>query len=1295
LVSRLVIIATEIGGGSMRCSSCQHENRPEAHYCGACGHTLLVMCAACGIRNSPANRFCDACGGEMPGAPALEASRSVPRAYTPAHLAHKILTSRSALEGERKQVTVLFCDMANSTELAQRLGAEAMHQLLNAFFELALAEVHRLEGTINQFLGDGFMALFGAPVAHEDHVRRALLSALAIRQRLNDPPAGSPEALSRVRVRMGLNTGTVVVGKIGDNLRMDYTAVGDTTNLAARLQHLAQPGLICVSPSVHAAGQAYFEFRPIGKHALKGIREPVSVHELARARPREEGESRAKTLGIGSLLVGRDAELAVLRTELDGLIRGTGGILVVSGEPGAGKSRLLAEIRKLSGMPDPLWLEGRAVSFGRSLSYWPFIEILKKCFHIEDDDLEDESWRKLEQGLNSLFAERTSEMLPYLATVLALAVPSKYEDRVKYLDGQGLRRQVFRCMRQLFEQLALRQPLVLLLEDWHWADRSSIELAEHLLPLADATPLLGCFVTRPDPEGPAARIRQFASERPGSRFQEVMLAPLSQEHSTALVANLVGTRELPVSLREQILRKTEGNPFFIEEVIRSLVTDGSLVRSSRGDAWQLVKRVEQVNLPDTIEGLLLARIDRLEEEVKQALKLASVIGRSFFHRVLNAISEAQRSLDGCLAHLEHAELIRVRQQLPEVEYIFKHALVQEAAYGSILAERRRAIHRRVAQAIELLFEDRLDEFTSLLAYHYTRAEDWEKAQEYLFKAGDQAGRMAADVEALEHFRQAEAAYLKAFGDKLTPLQRASLARKVGAALYGTGHYERAHEQFRRALLQVGIHYPDSRWGVRRTILKYLAGHLVRHVRKRASKRSERDMDPALAQEISTVCHHMSWMDYFFDEERMVLDSLLELHVGERSHYSLAEARGLSSVGFGLMEFNARRLARRYHTEAIAVAQRTENPSAIAFAWFTLGFLDFYDGVWDEGESILGKAAAAYRKAGDIHGWGGATLILSFVTYFRGKLALAAELTAELVRAGEDAGEPQVASWGLQNIAYPGLACGPLDEVAVQLRKGKALAAKIPAWQNLVYQYALLGKCHVLQGDLDEASAVLAEVGRIMQVRNMCRAFDRVEFFTALASAKLASAERLEGDPQRAAMREARRASGQALRYARRMRGWLPEALRLHGTSEWLCGKRAAAHKRWRESIALAEAFAFPIERARTLLEVGHRTGDSALVEGAVDTFRQSGANVFLAFALHSLARLHSRSPSAAPSVMQSYANAIAALEAVNATHELSVARTEYARLQKEAICTDCEKQEQEFVADTTLSQQITARSASA
>ena len=1191
----------------MQCRSCQHDNQAEARFCGACGDGLLLRCAGCGSDNAPGNRFCDHCGQGLPVEPAA-------RSYTPPHLAQKILTSRSALEGERKQVTVLFCDMANSTELVRRLGADAMHELLNRFFELALAEVHQLDGTINQFLGDGFMALFGAPVAHEDHVRRALLAALGIRERLREASAVDGAALSAVQLRMGVNMGMVVVGKIGDNLRMDYTAVGDTTHIAARLQQSARPGQVAVSQAVYEAGSPHFEFAPQGLHTLKGVREPTAVFELVRAR-REAPASRVQRLGIGSELVGRDLELSVVNEAIDRLDLGLGGILILTGEPGAGKSRLVTELRRRRPGGRVRWLEGRAVSFGRTLSYWPFIEILKTCFDIGEDDPEDQTWRKLGLGVQALFGERTPEMLPYLATVLALRLPPEHDERVRYLDGQALRRQVFLCMRQLFEQLALRQPLVLLLEDWHWADQSSVELAEHLLALADSTPLMVFLATRPDPDGPTTRVRQFALASPGRFLREVLLSPLTAQQSAALVSNLVGAADLPAALREQILRKTEGNPFFIEEVIRSLVTDGVLVRSSKDDGWQLVKRVDQVQLPDTVQGLILARIDRLDEDVKQALKLAAVIGRSFFNRVLEVISTTRRGLDASVAELQQAELIRERQRLPEIEYIFKHALVHEAAYGSILADNRRVIHRRVAQAIEMLFEGRLEEFTSLLAHHYTRAEDWDKAQEYLFKAGDQAGRMAADTEALEHFRQAEAAYLLAYGDRLSPLQRASLARKVGSALYGTGHYPQALEQFRRALFQLGTNYPATRGGVRVAIVKHLGAHLLRRLRRRLGWPAPRDMDLATAQEISTICHSMAWMDYFLDKERMLLDCILELRAGELSHYAVAEARGLSSLGFGFMTYDIRKLARRYHQRAGAIAQQTSNPSAMAFAIFSLGFLDFYDASWDAADTHLARGATIYREAGDLHRWGGAMLMRGMVLSFRGDLPQLASMGAELIRAGLDAADPQLTSWGFQVRGYHGLAAGPLDEAVAQLREGAALAGRIQAWDNYLYQQSLLGKCLVIQGRLDESMAALREAVRVMHAEHLGRPFDQVEVLTGMATCSLAMAERAQGPAREQALREARRDCARALRAARTQQGWLPQALRLQGTWCWLSGRRASAESLWRESLALAEQFGFAIERGLTLLEHGRRTADSQRMEQAVQAFRRSGADTHLGVAL--------------------------------------------------------------------------------
>jgi class 3 adenylate cyclase len=413
----------------------------------------MMQCLSCAYENPEAQKFCGNCGAPLSPAAAAE-HLPLPASYTPPHLAHRILTLRSALEGERKLVTVLFCDIANSTPLAARLGAEAMHALLNRFFELALAEVHGYDGTINQFLGDGFMALFGAPVAHEDHARRALLAAVGLQQRLRDP-AGEAATLRDIRVRIGVNTGMVVVGTIGDNLRMDYTAVGDTTNLAARLQSLAAPGTIRISEATHRAALPYFEFTALGKQTLKGIAEPVEVYDVRQVRAAGAGGRYTAPTDIRSPLVGRDRELSLLAASLETLRQGRGGVVILQGEPGLGKSRLIAEARRQSGAEGVRWLEGRALSFGRRLSYWPFIEILKHCFGIADTDAEAQAWRKLEQAAHALFEARAPEIVPYVATVLALEMTGEYEPRVQYLDAQALGRQVFLSMRHLFERLAL------------------------------------------------------------------------------------------------------------------------------------------------------------------------------------------------------------------------------------------------------------------------------------------------------------------------------------------------------------------------------------------------------------------------------------------------------------------------------------------------------------------------------------------------------------------------------------------------------------------------------------------------------------------------------------------------------------------------------------------------------------------------------------------------------------------------------------------------------------------------
>ena len=1216
----------------------------------------MIACPSCAHDNPDGQKFCGECGVRLPDTSVTaDAAEAFAPSYTPPHLSRDVLTSRFAIEGERKLVTVMFCDIANSTPLAARVGAEAMHGLLNRFFELALAEVHRYEGTINQFLGDGFMALFGAPIAHEDHARRALLAATAIQQQMRDAE-GEAQELREVRLRMGLNTGFVVVGSIGDNLRMDYTAIGDTTNLAARLQGFAEPGTIRASDTTRRAAEAHFSFRDLGRHPLKGIAAPLPIFEPIR--PRAPGEAVTGTMEaqVGSVLVGREAELAAVSRSLADLRKGRGGVVVIKGEPGAGKSRLVTETRRSNAAKGVLWLEGRSLSFGRSLSYWPFIDILKGAFGIAETDPEAEAFAKLEAAVRGLFDDRAPEIVPYVATVMALPLTAEHEARVKFLDAQAMKRQVFLSMRQLAECIAQRQPVLVVIEDWHWVDQSSIALLEHLLPLAASRPITFWLTTRAEPAEPVARIRAAVSANTSIRLDEIALMPLAQEHSRALIANLVG--DLPEAVRAQIQRRTGGNPFFIEEVVRALIADGTLMQDARAGGWRLARPVAELVIPDTVQGVIVARIDQLEDSVKSVLKLASVIGRHFFLRILKAIAEATDNVERGLGTLEAAELIRMRRQVPELEYIFKHALVQEAAYGSILAERRRAIHRSVGSAIESLFADRQDEFASLLAYHYALAEDWEKAQAYLLKAGDQAGRIAADAEALEHYRQAEAVFMKLAGREVTPLQRASMDRKLGQAYYGVGDYDQAVAHFTRALAQLGIDYPRSRGDVRRRILRYIAAQFMGRLVRGLIGARRPTLEPAVAKEISTICQSLAWLDYLADDDRFALDSLIELFAGERGGDVLGQVRGLSTLGIAYMSLGAQRLAGSYIAEAIARAQASGHSAAIGTAELAGGMLSYARGALAQSAQHCHRSAGAYKDIGDIRGWGAPTSYLWLIAYELAEFGMLASQSSELLRVGEGARDPHVKSWGILGHAQHALSVGPLDAAVRFLTEARDTSEVVSSFRVQATIEALLGRSLLRQGRFEEASIAFRRHVSLIKSRSIGGVS-----FNSYAEFKVSQVERLGVEHRRLALREAAEACRKAKRSSRDVAPWQSDTRRIAGTLAWLSGNGDAAKARWRECLELAKRYEQPLAHARALAEMGQRLGDTATLQEAIDLFQKTGAKVDLAFSLHALARMAAAATGSETEAALSHCDqAILALDAVKAEYNLGLACRERAQL---------------------------------
>jgi class 3 adenylate cyclase len=597
------------------CPGCRHENPADARFCTGCGRPLALACAACGATNPPDSRFCKGCGTPLGAQSTSERGvrEATPAAYTPPHLAQKILTSRGALEGERKLVTVLFVDVSGFTALAERLDPEDVHQIMDEAFEVMLAAIHRYEGTVNQFLGDGLMALFGAPIAHEDHPLRALHGALGIQRAL----ATYRDGLRRDRgiefqVRQGLNTGAVVVGRIGDNLRMDYTAVGDTTNLAARLLALAEPGQILIGEDTARATRPYFTLSSLGEVAVKGKASHVRAYRVdgvSAVRSRLEAESER---GL-TPLVGRERELALLRERLDEVRDGHGQVVLVAGEAGIGKSRLLLECRRQAEEAGTRWVLGRCVSFGRAISYLPVLDLIRDFAGIREGDSAEAMGDAIERSIRE-GGDEAAWTIPFVRALLSLDAG---DPTVSAMTPGQRRGRTAEAIRALLMQASRKGSVALVVEDLHWIDPHSEEVLRALLEGMAAAPLAVLLTYRP------GYLPPFGDRTYHTR---ISLRALPRSQTAAVVDGVLQAREVPAEIHRLIAEKAEGNPLFIEELAKSLVEEGTLAPAEGG--YRLTRPVQELAVPDTIQGVITARIDRLPEPSKNALQSPRSSGAS-------------------------------------------------------------------------------------------------------------------------------------------------------------------------------------------------------------------------------------------------------------------------------------------------------------------------------------------------------------------------------------------------------------------------------------------------------------------------------------------------------------------------------------------------------------------------------------------------------------------------------------------------------------------------------------------
>jgi class 3 adenylate cyclase/tetratricopeptide (TPR) repeat protein len=702
-----------------------------------------MICPRCQTVNGDGARFCSNCGQ------ALEA----PAAPRPP-------------EGERKVVTVLFADVVGSTAMGERLDPEQVTEVMNGAFGLMNRAIDHYGGTVARLMGDAVLAIFGAPAAHEDDPERAVRAGLEIQAAARDYAAQVQKTYGlEFNVRVGIHTGLAVLDQVGDRIRAEYTAVGDTPNVAARMQTAAAPGTVLVSADTHRLTQHVFDFEARGLLAVKGKAAPIETWQAAGVRAVPASPRGLE--GLRAPLVGREAEIARLRQRLTALQPGQPGAWVtLAGEAGLGKSRLVAELRQtFAGGAEPakmVWLEGRCISYGGAISYLPWRQVVRQSIDAQEAEPDAAVRSKLERsGL-------PREHLPFLETLLAVASAESLAAVQRY-SGEELVRRLSDSVRDYLGCLARATPLVLVFEDLHWADEASLALLQGVSGLVALNPILIIGLMRPDQDTPAWALADNVRQTlPAERVDTLALEPLSTADSRHLLGLLLHIEDLPERVRQLILEKSEGNPFFVEEVIRSLLDSGHIVREQ--GYWRATRAIEQVAIPSTLAGLLAARMDALPDEAKRVAQMSAVIGRTFAFRVIKTICAAAPAAERILAVqppldlLARQEIVRVHARVPELEYAFKHALMQEAAYSSLLLRRRREFHGRAGQALEALYADRLEELAPILAHHFRLAEDWERAAAYSQRAGEAALRLYALREAMRQYDRAIEACDKAPGE---------------------------------------------------------------------------------------------------------------------------------------------------------------------------------------------------------------------------------------------------------------------------------------------------------------------------------------------------------------------------------------------------------------------------------------------------------------------------------------------------------------------------------------------------
>ncbi len=1062
------------------CGQCGHNNPTHLRVCARCAAPLANLCPACGFENPAGFKFCGNCGvnllaSALPQSMASDALRRM-QSHVPSDLVEKILRVSKQLEGERRNVTILFTDVVGFTSLSEQLDPEQVFAIIEQVQKAFLDEIYTHEGWFDKFLGDGLMAIFGAPVAHEDDPARAVRAALGMQnalKRINEEL--DPRLNLTLRIRIGLNAGTVVVATLGSDMKLNYTPLGDAVNVASRLQTLAEAGTVVVSRAVYEQTKPLFEFVELGSIRVKGRLEPVEIFQAVGPK-RAPGRARGIP-GLNAPMIGRDQEFAQLKGVIgEWLRRADSRLVLVTGEAGIGKSRMTSELKQQLIADEATRVETACLAYGQT-SYEVFRRLLRSLFQITSDDDDWTAGERIRQHLMGVLGDHTplNRVLPYVQYLLSIpVVEPEMADRIRYLEPAQLRQQIFLAVRDFLLAQSRCHPLLLIFEDLHWIDKPSLDLLLFLLNAIESAPILIYGTSRPAEGQAISQLDQIGRTAFGARFLRLDLDSLSPFESTALVDQLLTISTLPVELKQMIRQRGEGNPFYLEEIIRMLIDRGIVRRAGRG--WEMTPGMDLTTLevPSTLQGLIMARVDNLEMEAREALQTAAVIGRSFSKRLLHdVLAEEDSALEADLQELRDHELVAPLNQTPELEFTFRHVLIQETVYASLLHRRRERLHHKIAEAIEALYADHLDDYIEQLAFHYQESHDPVRALPYLIRAGERATSRYANDEALRFY---QAALDVLSNTAVSAEQRIAVYRGLGDVQNVVGNYDGAMQSYRNAL------------EITRSLTEAPARQIADLIRKlgRVFERKgqydealrwldtaldelDRDPDSLRAVERMRVYHEMGWVYYRRGElDKAYQWRMRSLEIGAGSDY-YAE---MGSAYNGLVPIFSERgdwaRARAYAEEGLRLREKIGDMEGTALCYLNLGNIAALQGEWSKAIEYNERGLELAQRIGKASTILPTLNSLGYIYTLKGDGARAREYLGKALSVAERSGDAHQICATLNNLVQVALLEGDLHEALITLERSLARATETGSKTDLAQTYWLLALTHLAREDMQSA-----------------------------------------------------------------------------------------------------------------------------------------------------------------------------------------------------------------------------------